>query len=1486
MRLKVKFPTADYVRKMSLSRQTLTLREDLTVPTRLSGPFFSFLLLFVAGSVGGGGDTKQQSKNLIRKGDRISIIGNTLADRMQHDGWLETLLYARFPEHDLVFRNLGFAADEIKTRPRSEAFGSPDEWLARNKTDVVFAFFGYNESFAGKEGLEKFKSDLESFIKHTQKQKYNGTASPRFVLFSPTAHENLNDPNLSDGKANNERLATYTAAMAEVAKANNVPFVNLFQPTKARFDEAGTARNTINGVHLNEMGNKLVADIINRALVAKDPPDVTTESLEKIRQAVLDKNFHWFNRYRTVDGYSIYGGRSHLKFANGYLPFVQVPFRRTNREVMQREMEILDVMTANRDKRIWAVAQGRDMKVDDTNVPPFIDVITNLSGPLEGGKHQFLDGEEAIQKMKVAQGMKINLFASEKDFPELVNPVQMQFDTKGRLWVAVWPTYPHWKPGDKMNDKLLVLEDTKGTGKADKLTIFADGLHCPTGFEFFNGGVLVAQAPDLLYLKDEDGKGKATLRKRVLSGIDSADTHHTANSFVLDPGGALYFQEGVFHRTGVETPYGPPVRCIDAGVYRYEPRTQKFELYVGYGFANPHGHVFDRWGQDIVVDGTGAEPFHGALFSGQLDFPHRHARPPQVYKQKTRPCAGVEILSSRHFPDENQGNLLVTNVIGFQGILQYKVQDNGASFKATEVEPIVSSSDRNFRPSDIRVGPDGAIYFIDWHNPIIGHMQHNLRDPNRDREHGRIYRVTHVNRPLVADLQIAGEPIAKLFDLLKSPEDRVRHRARIELGGRKTDEVMGAVQKFLGALDPKDKDYEHHRLEGLWAHQYQNVVNEDLLRQVLRSPDFRARAAATRVLCYWRDRVKEPLDMLRVQINDEHPRVRLEAIRALSFFHDEKALSVALELLAHPDDEYLRFVFNETLNTLERRVGSKLDRKNIAQSLVNIVASKKVAADRLPALVETICRHGGTKELNAAWELSLDENGHPVGLRRQILEWLADAAATRGVQPDVEPRAVSKLIRLENPLLAETIRLATAWKMTAVAGDVMTIPANDKVAPAARLAAIDAVAALGGGSHKEMLQRYSMDAFPLSIRLHAAAALARVDLKLGAAHAAEVLAVAKDNDDLSPLVSTFLARKTGPGTLANALTKQKLSADAAKRVLRAMVLAGSNDAELLAVVTKQAGLDAAIKAPTPDEIVQLGKDALANGDAARGERVFRRADLGCMKCHAISKAGGNIGPDLGPIGASSPLDYIISSILDPSQSIKEEYLTKVITTQSGLTITGIVLERNKNVVVLKDATGTLHRIRIGDIDTEEKGKSLMPEGITRTLTRGELIDLVRFVSELGKPGPFALKNGGTATRWRMLRDVPAPIATDVPNRDLLRDHLLQPQQDAWAAVYALVDGRVPVTDLRGSGSKFAYAQTEVFVTQAGVVDFRLEAPAQTFAWLDEEALGKNGKSGVELSVGRHLITVRVPLAENAGEALRLELRTPTGSRARFEVGVQ
>ena len=302
-------------------------------------------LLFVSFVSLNGSASGEQPKLQLKPGDHICYIGNTMADRMQHAAWLETYLHALHPVHDLTFRNLGFPGDELTTRPRSKSFGSTDEWLEKCQADVVVCFFGYNEALKGDSGLAKFQSDLAKTIDQMRGQQYNGKSAPRLVFVSPIAHENLYSPHLPDGSENNDKLRKYAAAMREVCDQKNVTFVDVFQPTYRLYSSTDKPL-TMNGIHLLDDGNRKVA----REIIGQLFPGESVDSLaniEKLREAVLEKNYYWFSRYRVVDGYNVYGGRSTLAWHG-----------QSNADVMKREMEIFDVMTENRDKRVWAVARG------------------------------------------------------------------------------------------------------------------------------------------------------------------------------------------------------------------------------------------------------------------------------------------------------------------------------------------------------------------------------------------------------------------------------------------------------------------------------------------------------------------------------------------------------------------------------------------------------------------------------------------------------------------------------------------------------------------------------------------------------------------------------------------------------------------------------------------------------------------------------------------------------------------------------------------------------------------------------------------------------------------------------------------------------------------------------------------------------------------------------------------------------------------------
>lgn len=766
----------------------------------------------------------------LNEGDHIAFIGNSLPDRMQHDGWLETCLHAANPDKRLVIRNMGFTGDRVASRPRNENFMNEHDYLALVGADVVFAFFGYNESF--RQDPETFRDELTAFIEETRQKNYNGESAPRIVLFSPIAFENLNTPNLPDGEERNRWLSIYTDVMASVARRERVPFVDLFYPTEELYETTDTPM-TINGVHLNAEGNKAVAQIVADQLFGT----VGIENVDLIRSAVLDKNWCWFNRYRATDGNDIWGSRAPLEFVD----------KQTNADVLQHELVMLDAMTENRDRVIWAAAKGKSIEPDDSNVPKPVPVETNLPPKPdkrgEDGGHAFVPAEEGVDTLKLEDGMSANLFASEDMFPELVNPVQLDVDTKGRLWVAAWETYPKWQPDEPMLDRLLILPDEDRDGVADKAVTFAY-IHNPTGFTFWNGGVVVASAPDIWYLKDTDGDDVADFRQIILGGLDSADTHHSANGFDYGPDGYIYYQRGIFNVSNVETPWEAPQLSGTSAMYRFNPRTFRFSFHAA-NPPNPHGSDFDYWGYHYATSATGGEAYQiRPVGDGKFKMF-------ELFKKTVRPVPSSGILSSQHFPEKNNGNFLILNSIGFLGIKQYVLTNDDGVVTGKETDDLLVSTDGNFRPTDFKVGDDGALYVADWSNPIIGHMQHNIRDPSRDHEHGRIYRITVDGRPLQESVKIDGEPIEALLEVLKHPTDGVRLRARIELSERDADEVIAAAQKWASQFDASNEEDAHHLVEALWLHQQFDVVNEELLNDLLESPEPHAVRAAERVKYMW-----------------------------------------------------------------------------------------------------------------------------------------------------------------------------------------------------------------------------------------------------------------------------------------------------------------------------------------------------------------------------------------------------------------------------------------------------------------------------------------------------------------------------------------------------------------------------------------------------------------------------------------------------------
>jgi len=853
----------------------------------------------------------------ITEGSHIILIGNNLGSRMMNYGYFETEMQLRYPDSKLYIRNMcdggntpGFrphsgrptpwafpGAEKFQTElarsPGTEGFEEyPDQWITKHKADIIIAFFGFDESFQGKEGLENYKAELDAFIKHTLKQKYNGVSAPQLAIVSPIAFEDLSSKfDLPNGKVENKNLALYTAAMKEVTAKNKVHFLDVFTPTSQWFKNA-TPSFTIDGSQLTEAGYAKFAPMLADGIFGKQVAKAE-QHRALVHAAVLEKNWMWHNDYKIPNGVHVFGRR--------YDPFG--PDNYPAEQVKIREMTLI------RDEAIWQAVKGikMDVAAEDKKTSPLPEVKTNYATSTGNGTLSYLYGKDALDKFTVAPGYKIELFASESEFTDLANPVQISFDNKGRLWVAVMPTYPHWKPGDpKPNDKLIILEDTDHDGKADKQTTFADGLQLPLGFELAPEGVYLSQGTNFYLLKDTNGDDKMDSKEILLSGFDDHDTHHAHHAYTTDPSGAIYMGQGVFLVNDVETSYGP-VRGTNGGFFRYDLNRKKLDRIAQLSIPNPWGIAFDEWGQVFYEETSG--PDVTWMIPGTVKPRYGEYTPKGKSlieeSQRVRPTSGLEFVSSRHFPDDVQGDLLLNNTIGFLGTKQHAISDDGTGYKSKFRQDLVKSSDMNYRPVDLEFAPDGSLYIADWHNVLIGHMQHNARDPLRDHTHGRIYRVTYPSRPLVVPAKVAGASIEELLNNLKLPEYRTRYRTRREIRAHKAAEVLPALTKWEANLDKKSAQYEHDLLEALWVTWGLNKVDQPLLRQLLHAKDLRVRAAAVEVLRFTGHQVADQAKLLMDAAKDESGRVRLESIVSASWLDKEKGLPIVLEAGKKPMDSWM-----------------------------------------------------------------------------------------------------------------------------------------------------------------------------------------------------------------------------------------------------------------------------------------------------------------------------------------------------------------------------------------------------------------------------------------------------------------------------------------------------------------------------------------------------------------------------------------------------
>ncbi len=965
----------------------------------------------------------------------------------------------------------------------------------------------------------------------------------------------------------------------------------------------------------------------------------------------------------------------------------------------------------------------------------------------------------------------------------------------------------------------------------------------------------VGQSTELLHFADTTGDGLADEKRIVLSGFGTEDTHHIIHTLHWGPDGRLFFNQSVYIHSHIETPWGI-VRLNSGGIFAYDPRTERLEVFAK-GWWNSWGHQMDAAGQSFATDGAGSTGISWVIPGGVYPaYEGGKKIAPPISPGSYPKFAGLELIYSPVFPADWQGNAITCDFRAHR-VVRFAIEDLAkgekpqAGYAAKEQPDFIRTNDVSFRPIDVKLGPDGALYIADWSNPVINHGEVDFRDPRRDHHSGRIWRVVKKGAPVVKWEPLGGKTAAQLAQSEQSENHWEKEQAR-------------RMQFITGGLTPHDAlpDYASH----------------------LAYPDPRQKVLAIRALA-------------RIGTAKSAALVLDAAVKSEGDPFLEYAAWLSINDLAKPWTDAIASG-EWKVEGHEKQLAYGLGA--IEPSLASAAFSKLYASGKMPLdgsgpWIELIGKAGGPKELGELYRrliAGVNQDGDPgrwgiaeiddAALRvpgpvaARMAAALAEAARVRGVRPgspfkNGKLEAWQLIIYGQREALGDVCRAMGYWKLDAMADFMATElasgpaerdePLADAICEGLRAlgspAAARAVEALldpaVAKGRQPFLSTFAEDASPMN-RRKAFVTLATLNPAAAAKHLAGVLALPGFDPELVDMWRGLLAAKgfaeTLPGKLPPALSKPVAEAG-----IRASREAGKRGEKLLVALAPLAGMTAT-DAKVPRDVAWMADFTKRDGDPVLGELVYRRATLGCTVCHAIGGAGGKVGPDMTSIGASAPLDYIIESVVNPAAKVKEGYNAVALTLRDGTVATGIQARETATEVFLRDAAGNEQSVVKANIASTQNIGSIMPAGLVDALPERERWNLFAFLAQLGKPGGFDASQGHSALVWTLstkgMNDLVKPRPT-VPVFTLTDGRLLRE---------ALAEG---VKSLEGSEKVSASAQFQaggkIHLTFTGV----------NKAWLDGQALAvaSEPKVTADLAAGVHTITVELD-AKALPDVLRVE----------------
>ncbi len=1093
--------------------------------------------------------------------------------------------------------------------------------------------------------------------------------------------------------------------------------------------------------------------------------------------------------------------------------------------------------------------------------------------------------------MHVADGFEVNLFAADPDFAK---PIHMNWDAQGRLWIASSKNYPQLKPGAEPTDEIIVLEDTDGDGRADRRTVFADDLLIPTAVLPGDGGVYVANSTELIHLSDTDGDGQADLRRTVLSGFGTEDTHHLLHTLRWRPDGRMAMNQSIYIHSHLETPYG--VKHLDGGgIWHFDPYTSQLDIFCK-GFVNPWGHAINEFGQSLVTDGAYFEginyTFPGAVF---VTSPGATRWLSGLNPGSPKHC-GLEFISGAAMPDDMH-DVLVTNDFRGHRVCRFRIQRHGSGYRSEQLPELIRSEHIAFRPIDVKMGPDGAIYIADWYNPIIQHGEVDFRDPRRDTEHGRIWRITAKGRAPLQSPDYAAASESELVDLLQDSAQWVRQFARTELANRSAELVDQALEKLPDSAAPSAA------LQPLWMQLRQHRLQPSVLDQLRQHADPRVRAAAVRVIGERQASLDDAEAWLLSAVGDDDAQVVLEAVCGLHQLGSLAAVRGVLQAAERPaQDQYLKFAIWNALRATEQvwlpafEQGSLVvEQASALEALADAATTPVVAtilvrkineqpADQQPRTVELIASQGDPQSLAELTRWILTSKRSPDD-RGRLLQTVMTLSKSRNLVPAEAAQWLPELLQhvdmtADNAsMLAATLaQAAEQWKVGA-ASPTLNRWLDQALATSdlgLMSAVLNSMASLGTGSDRQRIsQLASAGEQSLAARSAAIAAQSSYDLNAASRNIIGLygqLRSVQDPSVLTPAVQAVLGRKPGAAALTKAIaatTTAEWTGAQARELLAAVRGSAQADEQLIGTIVSATGLENAGWKMSPELTSRLIELAQSGGAAARGEQIYRREKLQCVKCHAIGPGGVAVGPNLVSLGGSSTPDYIVESLVDPAAKVKEGFQTLSVLLASDEIINGLQKAKTTDSLQLMLSDGTLRTISTSEIEAIREGKSLMPAGLVDELSERELGDLFAFLSALGRVPEYTVDTQNWVRNWMTLQ------WSDEANRRLNRTSLDTAATDdpalSWRSLTSLVNGRLPLQEAalfqpHREIPRMAFVRFDVDCKTAGKVVLRFTQPSESLSfWIDSKpAPTPTADQPLQLAAGVHRIVLGVRIDETDG----------------------